>query len=81
MPSAIVFLLARSYREEKVSRSAGAGMRILSWSSLWLLLCFLAAGILGDAAPSASASPAAPTTTALNSEQAYAELDSFLLAN
>ena len=53
-------------------------MRILSWSSLWLLLCFLAAGILGGATPPAPAPSAAQATGPPNPEQAYAELDAFL---
>ena len=53
-------------------------MRIISWSSRWLLLCFLAAGILGGATPPAPAPSAAPATGPANPEQAYAALDSFL---
>ncbi|MGY2743465.1 serine hydrolase domain-containing protein [Arthrobacter sp. UYCu723] len=53
-------------------------MRTLPWSSLCLLLCLLAAGILGGTTPPAPARSAAPTTEPPNPEQAYAELDSFL---
>ncbi|WCI09690.1 serine hydrolase [Arthrobacter sp. OVS8] len=53
-------------------------MRIPSWSSLWLLLCFLAAGVLGGAAPPAPAPSVTPATGPANPKQAYAELDSFL---
>lgn len=53
-------------------------MRILSRSSRWLLLCFLAAGILGGATPPAPIPSAAPATGPANPGPAYAELDSFL---
>ena len=53
-------------------------MRITSRSSRWLLLCILAAAILGGATPSAPAPSAARATVPANPEQAYAELDSFL---
>lgn len=53
-------------------------MRILSRSSRWILLCFLAAGILGGTTPPAPAPSAAPATGPANPEKAYAELDSFL---
>lgn len=53
-------------------------MRILPRSSLWLLVCFLAAGILGGTTPLASASFAAPITGPLNPGQTYADVDSYL---
>ncbi|WP_395858131.1 hypothetical protein [Arthrobacter oryzae] len=53
-------------------------MRISSRSSLWLLLCLLAAGILGGATPPAPAPPAAPSTGTESSAQTDAELDAFL---
>ena len=53
-------------------------MRVLSRSSRWILLCFLAAGILGGTTPPAPAPPTAPATGPLNPGQAYAKLDSFL---
>lgn len=53
-------------------------MRILSRSSRWLLVCFLAACIPGSATPPARAPTAAPATVSSNPEQAYAELNSFL---
>ena len=75
---ALVFPFARSYREGTVSRSAGAGMRILFWSTPWLLLCFLAAAILGGSTQPALNPSAAPGTGPANAEQTYAGLDSFL---
>lgn len=53
-------------------------MRISSRTSRWLMLCFLAAGILGGATPPAPAPSAAPTAGPANPEQTYAELDSYL---
>lgn len=53
-------------------------MRIQSWSSLWLLLCFLAAGVPAGAAPPPPAPSVVPATGPANPEQTYAELDSFL---
>lgn len=53
-------------------------MRTFSWSSLWLLLCFLAAGVLGGAAPPAPAPSVAPAVRPANPERASAKLDSFL---
>lgn len=51
-------------------------MRTLSWSSLCLLLCFLA--ILGGGAPPAAARSAAPATEPPDPQRVYAALDSFL---
>ena len=53
-------------------------MRAIPWSAQCLLLCFLAAGILGGLTPPAPAAYAAPATGPPNPEQVYAELDSFL---
>lgn len=74
----LFFPVARSYLEATVSRSAGAGMGVLSRSSLWFLLYFLAAGVPGSATPPTAAPFAAPTAGTRNPERAYAELSSFV---